>query len=85
VISYAPGQIASMLGTRVHTVLAHIHAGTLVAVNVGLPGARRPTWRITSDSLDDFIVARSNRPTPKATRRKRRGTCKDYFSMEVSR
>ena len=63
--------VAEALGTCDETILSHIRAGRLQAVNVGL-GAQRPRWRIRPEALDQFLAARTAVPPPAAVRSKKR-------------
>jgi excisionase family DNA binding protein len=56
-----------------HTVLSWIARGELRAVNVGRrPGAKKPRWRITRESLEAFEMSRTTTPPLPQTRRKKR-------------
>jgi len=63
--------VSERLGVCDETVLAHIRAGRLVAVNVGL-GSQRPRWRIRPEALDQFLAARTAIPQQPATRSRKR-------------
>jgi len=66
-------QVAEHYGVREHTVLSWIHSGELLAVNVGrTPGAKKPRWRITAESLAAFELIRTHNPPPPRTKRRRR-------------
>ncbi len=56
---YSPQTAAEVLGCDDEQVLAWIHAGELVAVNVAksLQG-KRPRWRIAEADLARFLMAR---------------------------
>jgi hypothetical protein len=69
-------QVADHYGTTPHTVGTWIRSGELKAVNVARDRhARRPTYRITAESLAAFEAARSPplQPAVKARRRKPAG------------
>ena len=70
---YRVRDLQQRYGVTEHTVLSWIRGGELVAVNVGrAPGARKPRWRITPESLAAFEAARTAAaPAPRAQRRKR--------------
>jgi excisionase family DNA binding protein len=76
-----PAEVADRLDVDVETVLAHVHRGTLPAVDVARPGSRRPRWRISEADLDAFVAARRTTPRPPATKRrpKRGGTVIKFF------
>jgi excisionase family DNA binding protein len=60
-------------GVSEHTVLGWIRSGELRAVNVGRrPGARKPRWRITQETLEQFELARTPTPPPPRARRRKR-------------
>lgn len=52
------------------SILAAIHRGELQAVNVSR-GEGRPTWRISREALNNFIMARSSIKPAMPTKRKR--------------
>jgi len=63
--------VAEKVGTSESIILAHIHAGRLVAVNIGL-GSQRPRWRLTQEAVTNFLESRAApRPEP---RRRRKAT-----------
>lgn len=55
-----PKQFAERFGCCVHTVLALIRSGELIAVNVGRKGGQRPRWRITPEAIEQFESLRSS-------------------------
>jgi excisionase family DNA binding protein len=61
-------EVAEKLGITADQVRALIGAGVLQAVNVALPGKKKPRWRIRADDLETFIAARTARPPAKLTR-----------------
>ncbi len=71
-----PNQLAKTLGVKPDKVLAWIHAGQLVAVNVAEnPNGQRPRWRIDPDEVARFLKSRQNKPAePTTTVRRRRKT-----------
>jgi len=79
----SPPQVARQLAVKPDTVLAWIAAGELAAVDVRRPGAKRPRWRITQDSLDAFHRRRSARPTPAKHARQRQARDPDPFGLLV--
>lgn len=54
----AVSDVAAWLGTRVQHVYVLIGEGTLEAVNIGKPEAKRPTWRIPESTLVAYMKAR---------------------------
>lgn len=79
--TYTAAEVASLIGVRkVDVVYAHIHAGHLVAFDVGT-GGTRPCWRITQAALDAFIQARASRPMVGMTgpKRSKRRSVTRYF------
>lgn len=66
-------QVAARYGVANHSVLAWIRNGELRALDVSRrPGGRRPTWRITLESLRAFEVSRTPLSPAPVARRKRR-------------
>ena len=61
--------IARELGIRRESVVALIKSGALVAYDCSPPGAKRRSYRVTRQSLDDFKAGRSAKQT-KTSRRK---------------
>lgn len=56
---YTTVEAGKVLACDAEQVLAWIHAGELVAVNVAkTPNAKRPTWRIAEADLGRFLIAR---------------------------
>ena len=66
-------ELSHRLGIGVHATLTLIDAGEIEAIDVRLPGASRPRYRIPADAIARFIAAKSTRPTPRATRKRREG------------
>ncbi len=57
------------------TILAWIHSGQLLAVNISKSSkVKRPTWRIAQSALSRHLIARQNSqeqtPAPKPAKRK---------------
>ena len=66
-------EVAGRLGlAKPDLILAAIHAGELMAVNVSRPGAKRRTWRIPVSAFDAFLRRRTAVPTPTQGHRRRR-------------
>jgi len=61
--------VASEIKTRRENVKTLILSGALVAYDCSPPGAKRRSYRITRQSLDDFKAGRSAKQT-KTSRRK---------------
>lgn len=56
---YSPKEAAEVLSTDDEQVLAWIHAGELVAINVAKSiKQQRPRWRISESDLAKFLMAR---------------------------
>lgn len=73
-------QVADSLGIRRHGVLALIHSGELLAVDVSLTPGGRPRWRVLSEELERFVLRRTFRKTPPRRRRSRTPQMiKQYF------
>ncbi len=59
---YSVGQAAELLGCDVETVLAWIHSGELIAVDISKSKKRkRPTWRLPEAELGRFLITRRNK------------------------
>ena len=54
-----------------HTILGWIKRGELRAINVSRKQVGRPKWRITSEALEAFELARTASPPPSRTRRRK--------------
>lgn len=50
--------VAAWIGTRPQQVYVLISEGVLEAVDVGKPGAKRPTWRVPEAALVEFMKTR---------------------------
>ncbi len=60
-------------GVGEHTVLVWIANSELKAINVGRrPGAKKPRWRVTQESLAAFELLRTPTPPPPRTQRRKR-------------
>jgi excisionase family DNA binding protein len=55
---YTVRQTAELLGLQARTIRDYVKAGDLVAVDVGATGAKRPTLRISVESLQAFLESR---------------------------
>jgi hypothetical protein len=66
--------VAEMLHVKADVVLAWIHRGELIAVNVAERRRwreRRPRWRIADEDLQGFLRSRRSTPAPKIARQRR--------------
>ena len=81
---YTPQQAAEILGVSDDGIVAMIHSGELVAVNVARAAdSMRPRWRIAESDLGRFLIARRHPASmePNATKPKRtRQAVGDFFS-----
>lgn len=78
---HTPPQIAEGLGIDVHTVLAWIHSGQLVARKLG-NGRKRPRFRVAQSALDRFLKSREMTPPPPRRRQRRQKSVDvDYVAM----
>lgn len=59
---YTTARAAEYLATTPDRVIDLIHAGLIVAIDIRSPGARRATWRISQEAIDDFLRRRSSQP-----------------------
>lgn len=57
--------IAKRLGVSIETVNNWINSASLRAVDVSRSGSRNPRWRVTEESLSDFLESRSSLTKPK--------------------
>jgi len=69
---FAVSDVAARLGCQVPHVLSLIASGTLRAIDIGRPGARRRTWRVPVDAMAAFEAGRTNTPAAKPAIRRRR-------------
>jgi hypothetical protein len=75
----SPPQIADLLRIEAEKVIAWIKSGQLIAVNVG-NGPLRPRYRISQESLDDFLRRRQTQPpAPRPVRRRKQTSVREYF------
>ena len=66
---YTVCELQEILKTSKDRVLDMIARGDIVATNIGKPGGKRPTWRITEQSLADYLARYSTQPEPAKARR----------------
>ncbi len=66
-----PPELARMLGIAPDKVLSWIRAGELRAVDLSENRGKRPRWRISRESLDEFLKRRAATPPPKPRRRRK--------------
>ena len=74
-------RLAERWEVKQHSVLAHIHNGSLKAFNAARPEARKPYWRITPEAVEAFetgVSAAAAQGKPKRSRRKS-AAVKDFF------
>lgn len=58
---YTVQEASETLSVDDETILAWIHSGELIAINITkTPGSKRPTWRIGERELGLVLLARSN-------------------------
>ncbi|MGH7137562.1 MAG: helix-turn-helix domain-containing protein, partial [Pirellulales bacterium] len=65
-----PPQLAKQLGVQAEKVLGWIRSGELRAVNVADRAGRRPRWRISAETIEEFLRRREAVPRsaqPKST------------------
>ena len=75
-----PPVYAKRLGVKPSKVIGWIERGELRAINVSANLGGRPRWRIPPSAVVAFEMARSVKPLPKATRRRRRNASViEYF------
>ena len=77
-----PPQLAKRWGVAPDKVLALIHSGELVAVNLAInPRGKRARWRVSLTEVERFEEARSSKPPAPKTRRRRRtpSTIREFF------
>lgn len=74
-------EIASYWRCKAETVLSEIKSGALPATNIR-PGSRRPTWRVASADLADFM--QRNQVAPKSVQRvcRDKAPAADFFPEE---
>ena len=73
-------QVARRLGCSTNHARRLVRSGTITAVTIGLPGAKRQTIRIMEAELARFIESMTARPQPKPARRRRTPAgVKEYF------
>ena len=68
---YLVKEVAEILRVNQTRVLNLIRDGDIVAINTSDPG-RRPRWKISRKSLDDFCSERSSKPAEQSTSRRRK-------------
>jgi len=70
---FTPPEIARRLRVKPERVIAWIRAGKLPAINVAQPGSRRPRFRISRESLEEYertLAVHSPKPQPTPARTK---------------
>jgi hypothetical protein len=83
---FTPAQVAERLHMSIDLVGDHIRAGSLAAIDVRRPGARRASYRVSAAALAEYERARQVRAVPmpgrevRARRRKKVATgFREYF------
>lgn len=74
--------VAAEFRIRREHVIALLRSGELAGYDVTPPGAKRKSYRIPRQALDDFKALRSAKQTPEPKRRHRhaaRGPVAEYF------
>lgn len=68
--------VMELLGICYEHTLSLIDSNQLAAFDVSRPCAKRRSWRVTQEAIDDFIRRRSTKknPEPKPCRRRRAAT-----------
>jgi hypothetical protein len=77
-----PPQLAARWGVSPDKVLALIHSGQLMAINLATNPRGRPRYRLRLSEIERFEEARSTKPPPPKRRRRRREAetaGKNYF------
>lgn len=69
--------VSAYVGLSIHTVLARIRSGDLIANNVS-SGTQRPSWRIADDELTRWLTSRQSGPATRITRRRRTEAITEY-------
>lgn len=64
-------EIATALKVKQARVLAWIHTGTLLAVDLNA-GLGKPSWRVRADDFDAFLAGRTVYPKAPSNRGRRR-------------
>jgi hypothetical protein len=77
---FTPPTVAKRYGVSVNKILDLIRLGEIEAFDVANRGSRRPRFRISAEALERFELARSSRPTPKPSRKRKATAGKDYFA-----
>ena len=70
-------QIAERYAVKTETVLAWIHSGSLIAIDVST-ARKLPRWRITAESLARFEESRLSQPPVAVEKQKRPKRDKGY-------
>ena len=53
-----PSEVAAYMGVTMRHVRNLIDCGALEAISVAVPGATRPRWRVSRDSVVKFVLSR---------------------------
>lgn len=71
----------SLFGITDNTITAMIRNGSLEAIDVSIsPNSKRPTWRISQESLERFIEQRTIKAKPTKPARVRRSSSPRFYS-----
>lgn len=71
---HTPPELAKQLGIEPAKVIGWIKSGELRAVNLATKQSRRPRWKISPDSFEEFTRPRESKAVIKPPRRQRRQT-----------
>lgn len=73
-------QVAQQLGVDQGKVLDWIHSGQLVAINVATNSGGRPRWRVSQESLAEFLTRRKSQAPPGTRpRRKTKSDVTEFY------
>lgn len=78
-VYFSPPEVAERFRVKPGKILAMIRAGILAAVDMAMPGSRRPRFRISADAIREFEQRRAATGVVKIRRRKQqRRAVKSY-------
>ncbi|NNJ27727.1 helix-turn-helix domain-containing protein [Alienimonas chondri] len=63
-------QTAALIGSTAQHVRDLVHGGALTAIDIAMPGAKRPRYRFHEAEVDRFLKLRTTEPPAKPTRRR---------------
>lgn len=55
-------QAGDRMATKKDTTYRLVYSGALKALDLRVPGAKKPKWRIPASAIDALIAARMNKP-----------------------